>query len=189
MCQFYSCFNSVLLKTFISFISRTIRSGVLGVKIGVVPQWNEKGEKFHCTILQVGTIFKFLFMTLTISPESMKCKIIVWNIHSQWFSNIALNLDVLVHWLWKTLFFFHMQVVDNHVVKYIPPEEFRQHPSYKSKWKGTIGAVVVGALSSDPYSVSCVIELFSLWLALNKLSKRRGLRYGFLPSLRVRKYN
>ncbi len=31
----------------------TIRTGVLGLKLGTLPQWNKKGRKFYVTLVQV----------------------------------------------------------------------------------------------------------------------------------------
>lgn len=31
----------------------TIRSGLLGIKLGTLPQWNKKGRKFYVTLVQV----------------------------------------------------------------------------------------------------------------------------------------
>jgi large subunit ribosomal protein L3 len=75
---------------------RTLRTGVLALKIGVIPQWTKSGEKFHTTLLQV---------------------------------------------------------LDNHVIRYIPPECYSNYPLYKrSKWPpNKYGCVVVGALSCQPF--------------------------------------
>ena len=78
----------------------TRRTGLLGVKIGVIPQWKKDGTKILVTLLQV---------------------------------------------------------IDNHVIRYIPPEEFSKMPSFKTKWQkhdSKRAALVVGALSCDPSSFS-----------------------------------
>ena len=31
----------------------TIRTGVLGLKLGTLPQWNKRGQKFYVTLVQV----------------------------------------------------------------------------------------------------------------------------------------
>jgi large subunit ribosomal protein L3 len=50
---------------------------------------------------------------------------------------------------------FIFQVVDNHVIRYIPPEEF--HPPRTSvknpKSKKRLGCLLVGAESADPQTV------------------------------------
>jgi large subunit ribosomal protein L3 len=72
-----------------------MRTGVLAVKIGVIPQWTTAGEKFHTTLLQV---------------------------------------------------------LDNHVIRYVPPEEYSKSLGYNKKWlPKQYGSVVVGALSADPF--------------------------------------
>jgi large subunit ribosomal protein L3 len=74
--------------------SRTMRTGVLGVKIGVIPQWTKDGRRIHTTLIQI---------------------------------------------------------LDNHVLRYTPPEVFMKSRSYHhKKWYKTLGSVVVGALSADP---------------------------------------
>ena len=46
------------------------------------------------------------------------------------------------------------QVLDNHVVRYIPPAEYRHYPRYKwSRWEDKYAGVVVGALSMHPFQV------------------------------------
>lgn len=72
----------------------TKRTGVLAVKIGVIPQWRKDGRKFHTTLLQV---------------------------------------------------------LDNHVIDYLPPDKFAQTLRVKDDWvRNKYGAVIVGALSCDP---------------------------------------
>uniref|UniRef100_A0A8D8C618 Large ribosomal subunit protein uL3m n=1 Tax=Culex pipiens TaxID=7175 RepID=A0A8D8C618_CULPI len=45
-----------------------------------------------------------------------------------------------------------LQIIDNHVVKYIPPEEFEppREPNQKRNWKNPYGCLLVGAESRDP---------------------------------------
>ncbi|KXJ78300.1 hypothetical protein RP20_CCG005022 [Aedes albopictus] len=45
-----------------------------------------------------------------------------------------------------------LQVIDNHVVKYIPPAEFNPplEPRQKKNWKNPYGCLLVGAQSQDP---------------------------------------
>lgn len=33
----------------------TIRTGLLGLKLGTLPQWNKRGKKFYVTLVQVNT--------------------------------------------------------------------------------------------------------------------------------------
>jgi len=48
-----------------------------------------------------------------------------------------------------------IQVLDNHVVRYIPPDVYRHYPRYKSsRWFDKYGGVVVGALSMHPFQVT-----------------------------------
>ncbi len=51
----------------------------------------------------------------------------------------------------------NIQILDNHVISYMPPEQFEKHPTYRGRWHrkkpGPWGALVVGALSCDPFKV------------------------------------
>ena len=49
------CQDPVLYYSETCIYFRTRRTGVLGVKIGVIPQWTKEGHKFFVTVLQVGT--------------------------------------------------------------------------------------------------------------------------------------
>jgi len=71
------------------------RIGVLAIKLGSLPQWTKKGEKFYATLLQV---------------------------------------------------------LDNHVIDYIPPEVLiEKSERLRNRTKnGNLGMALVGALSSDP---------------------------------------
>ncbi|KAK7114161.1 large ribosomal subunit protein uL3m-like [Littorina saxatilis] len=75
----------------------TRRTGVVAIKLGVVPQWTKEGHKFFTTLLQV---------------------------------------------------------IDNHVIRYTPPEEFEKTSGWKPWWGQRFGSVVVGAMSSDPRNFS-----------------------------------
>ncbi|KAH3776347.1 39S ribosomal protein L3, mitochondrial-like [Dreissena polymorpha] len=78
------------------YTSETIRTGVIGVKIGVIPQWKKDGTKILCQLIQV---------------------------------------------------------VDNHVIRYNPPEKFETALGFNPHWKHKgIGSVVVGALSCTPFN-------------------------------------
>lgn len=48
------------------------------------------------------------------------------------------------------------QVVDNHVIKYTPPEEYVPTRKFlrKSKTEGKYGCLLVGAESADPQQVN-----------------------------------
>jgi len=79
-----------------TWTTRSMRTGVLALKIGVIPQWTKTGEKFFTTLLQV---------------------------------------------------------LDNHVIRYVPPEVYTTYPGFKyRKLKpDKYGAVIVGALSVEPF--------------------------------------
>ena len=74
---------------------RSVRTGVLAIKLGCCTQWTTNGERIVTTMLQV---------------------------------------------------------LDNHVIGYIPPEEFAKSPRYKNRhWGEGYGCQIVGALSCDPH--------------------------------------
>jgi hypothetical protein len=60
--------------------------------------------------------------------------------------------------------YFPFQVIDNHVIRYIPPEEF--HPPRTSvrnpKSKRHLGCLLIGAESADPQTV-CTSYKFILY--------------------------
>ena len=57
------------------------------------------------------------------------------------------------------------QVLDNHVVRYIPPEEYRHYPRYKwNRWVDKYAGVVVGALSMHPFQVLIAVGIHSVQL-------------------------
>ena len=65
---------------------------------------------------------------------------------------------------WGHAKFFIFKVVDNHVIRYIPPEEF--HPPRTSirnpKSKRRLGCLLVGAESADPQTV-CTYYTFDVY--------------------------
>lgn len=77
------------------------RLGLLGIKLGSLPQWTKDGKKIHTTLIQV---------------------------------------------------------LDNHVIDYIPPEVLVERNNiYNNNLKrtknGNLGMAIVGAISSDPRNV------------------------------------
>jgi large subunit ribosomal protein L3 len=59
-----------------------------------------------------------------------------------------------------------LQVVDNHVIKYIPPEEYHppRKPPRRLKNEGRYGCLLVGAESADPQIVSAFRTIFNFLL-------------------------
>ncbi|KAK2180362.1 hypothetical protein NP493_446g01040 [Ridgeia piscesae] len=110
--------------------SHTFRTGVLAVKIGVIPQWDNQGRKFHTTLLQV---------------------------------------------------------LDNHVIRYVPPPVFEQSPAFKSHWRNRngpkYGSVVVGALSCDPQLFTK--EYNNLFTEAGVPPKRKLTRFIVTPNAAV----
>jgi len=69
---------------------------------------------------------------------------------------LALKLGVLKQWDKKGRPFSVtlLQVLDNHVINYIPPEKYAQYPSHKPYQYQKFGLQIVGALSCDPRQFS-----------------------------------
>jgi hypothetical protein len=53
----------------------TIRTGVLGLKLGTLPQWDKKGRKFYVTLVQVR--FNYKLKTLLIHLQISRLLIIM----------------------------------------------------------------------------------------------------------------
>ncbi|KAK7481659.1 hypothetical protein BaRGS_00027032 [Batillaria attramentaria] len=64
---------------------------------------------------------------------------------------LALKIGVLPQWTQEGHKFYTtlLQVLDNHVIRYIPPEQYQNQSGWKPYWNKW-GSVVVGALSCDP---------------------------------------
>ena len=45
-------------------------------------------------------------------------------------------------------------MIDNHVIRYTPPEEYERTAGWKPWWGQRFGSVVVGSMSCDPRQVS-----------------------------------
>lgn len=100
-CSLFFCLDDITDPEW-CFHSRTFRCGLLGIKIGVQPQWFKNGKKISATLIQV---------------------------------------------------------VDNHVIRYTPPDKLPKNAPYSvvhPSWRGKYGFQVVGALSTDPQWVSFV---------------------------------
>lgn len=107
------------------------RTGLIAKKIGVYPLWMKNGEKTLTTLLQVNRVdFQYA---------------------------IPLSIYTIINILkfsYHVLFYIFMQVVDNEVVKYIPPEKFFPVIGKKSiQVKRRLGCLIVGAESIDPQLV------------------------------------
>ncbi|XP_064611206.1 large ribosomal subunit protein uL3m-like [Liolophura sinensis] len=104
----------------------TRRTGVLALKIGVLPQWTKEGHKFYTTLLQV---------------------------------------------------------LDNHVIRYNPPEVVRNSFGWQPYWGTKYGIVVVGALSCDPHEFSK--EYNNLFSEACVPPKRRLTRFLVTPEAAI----
>ncbi|KAI5632584.1 ribosomal protein l3 domain-containing protein [Phthorimaea operculella] len=74
-----------------------------------------------------------------------------------------------------------VQVVDNHVIKYIPPEEFNPMKTTKLNWreKRTLGCLLVGSETIDPSTVTK--EYCGLFDSVGMLPKRHLCRFMVSP--------
>ncbi|GBP87001.1 39S ribosomal protein L3, mitochondrial [Eumeta japonica] len=75
-----------------------------------------------------------------------------------------------------------LQVIDNHVIKYIPPEEFKPMLIRKPNWreKRTLGCLLVGAETIDPSTVTK--DYCGLFNATGMLPKRYLCRFMITPN-------
>ncbi|CAC5419863.1 RP-L3 [Mytilus coruscus] len=105
---------------------RTRRTGVLALKIGVIPQWRKDGTKIETTLLQI---------------------------------------------------------IDNHVIRYSPPEKFAQSAGWKPWWGRKYGSVVVGALSCEPHLFSK--EYNNLFTEAGVPPKRKMTRFLVSPNAAI----
>ncbi|XP_060080259.1 large ribosomal subunit protein uL3m-like [Ylistrum balloti] len=103
----------------------TRRTGVLGVKLGVIPQWGKNGKKIDVTLYQI---------------------------------------------------------IDNHVIRYIPPEKFSTSIGCTPYWR-KFGSVVVGALSSYPQQFRK--EYNNLFLEAGVPPKRKLTRFLVTPNAAI----
>lgn len=74
-----------------------------------------------------------------------------------------------------------LQVVDNHVIKYIPPEEFKPMKTSKVVWKEKrrLGCLLVGSETIDPSTVTK--EYCGLFNSVGMLPKRHLCRFMVSP--------
>ena len=105
---------------------RMRRVGVIGVQIGVIPQWRKDGTKVNCTVVQV---------------------------------------------------------LDNHVIKYTPPEEFHGTPQWKPWYRMRYGHCVVGALSCYPWKYTK--SYTNLFLEAGVPPKRKLTRFLIHPEAKI----
>lgn len=70
-----------------------------------------------------------------------------------------------------------LQVADNHVIKYIPPEEFKPMKTSKLNWreKRRLGCLLIGSETIDPSSVTK--EYCGLFNSVGMLPKRNLCRF------------
>ncbi|KAL4234173.1 54S ribosomal protein L3 [Mactra antiquata] len=102
------------------------RAGLLGVKIGVQPQWKKDGTRILCQLIQI---------------------------------------------------------VDNHVIRYTPPEEYQKSLGYKPMSPTCYGSLVVGAMSTHPWNYSKAYH--NLFLEAGVPPKRKLTRFLITPDAAI----
>ncbi|CAG4944184.1 unnamed protein product [Colias eurytheme] len=78
-----------------------------------------------------------------------------------------------------------LQVVDNHVIKYIPPEEFKPMKIANTNWreKRTLGCLLVGSETIDPSTVTK--DYCGMFTNVGMLPKRHLCRFMVSPSAQL----
>ncbi|XP_076469862.1 large ribosomal subunit protein uL3m-like [Babylonia areolata] len=77
---------------------------------------------------------------------------------------IAVKIGVIPQWTkeGKRIMVTLLQVLDNHVIRYTPPEEFEKTSSWQPWWGKKFGSMVVGSMSTDPRMFSkAYVNLFT----------------------------
>lgn len=88
-----------------------------------------------------------------------------WTISTKRTGVLAIKIGVQPQWT-KEGKKFHttlLQVLDNHVIRYVPPEDFQKFVFYnKEKYSNNTACMIVGAISTDPFKFSKMYcDLFS----------------------------
>lgn len=104
----------------------TKRTGVIAIKLGMIPQWTKEGEKVMCTVLQV---------------------------------------------------------LDNHVIRYTPPEDFQKSQGFHPWFPKNVGSMVVGTLSCSPLLFSKRYN--NLFLEAGVAPKRKLTRFLVSPECKL----
>ncbi|XP_045785966.1 39S ribosomal protein L3, mitochondrial [Maniola jurtina] len=78
-----------------------------------------------------------------------------------------------------------LQVVDNHVIKYIPPEEFKPMKTTKPNWrvKRKLGCLLIGSETVDPSTVTK--DYCGLFSSVGMLPKRHLCRFMISPHAKM----
>lgn len=79
-----------------------------------------------------------------------------------------------------------MQIVDNHVIKYIPPEEFvvnKKKYARRFRNEGKLGCLVVGAVNCDPQMFTK--EYNGLFSAAGVMPKKLLTRFPIHPAAAI----
>ncbi|KAH9509525.1 54S ribosomal protein L3 [Bulinus truncatus] len=98
---------------------------------------------------------------------------------------LALKLGTMLQWTKEGTPFIVtlLQVLDNHVINYVPPEIYATYPSHLPHHRHRFGLQVVGALSSDPRQFSKPYN--NLFLKAGVLPKRWLTRFLVTPDAAV----
>nr|XP_022344634.1 39S ribosomal protein L3, mitochondrial-like [Crassostrea virginica] len=104
----------------------TKRTGVIAIKLGLIPQWTKEGKKALCTVLQV---------------------------------------------------------IDNHVIRYTPPQEFQKTQGFHPWFPRNVGSLVVGTLSCSPLLFTKKYN--NLFLEAGVAPKRKITRFLVSPECKI----
>lgn len=81
------------------------------------------------------------------------------------------------------LFYTNFQVIDNHVIRYTPPDKFKESAGWMPWWGDRFGAVVVGALSCEPWAYTKAYN--NLFAEAGVPPKRRLTRFLVTPDAAI----
>lgn len=109
----------------------------------------------------------------------------LWNEKSTRCGVIARKLGIYPLWTkdGRRLLTTLLQVSDNHVIKYIPPEELAENDMKKKKRYREVGALIVGADSMDPRMVTK--EYFSIFSTTGILPKKKLNKFLVTPNAKL----
>ncbi|KAL5021259.1 hypothetical protein ScPMuIL_000414 [Solemya velum] len=98
---------------------------------------------------------------------------------------LAIKLSTIPQWTkdGRKVYTTLLQVLDNHVIRYTPPEDFRKTAGWKPYWGQKFGSVVVGALSCDPRKFSK--EYNHLFMESGVPPKRKLTRFIVTPDAAI----
>ncbi|UYV80943.1 MRPL3 [Cordylochernes scorpioides] len=156
-------------------LSRDIRVGTIGRKIGIYPLWDKNGVRVLTTLIQVQ------FVEITSFPPRELAQVIS-EFYNQPLDNRYLVSSLRLLQIRLLIPSTHVvqamiiivadvcvQLVDNHVLQYIPPENFQFNIRYRNRWQKmdpdpsrSYARMVVGAGHVNPLNINArYLNLFN----------------------------